>query len=231
MSQEFNVRIKGKIDTQENFEASQDIFLNGELLTVKMNDGTIKFKVGDGVSNFLQLNYTNKYLEDQLKNIPDFSDFVIAEDISGIEQTIPPSFAGYTIENFLLVQNIVDNLNSTEQNKVLSANQGKILNEKITSNSNNISNLSNQQVDINDQLNILNDDVQSFKTSTSQSINNLNNSIDNKINLNGGNFTGIVKANSNTNYDIGQIRNIFLSTSEPTSANGDNGDIWIVYGG
>lgn len=43
----------------------------------------------------------------------------------------------------------------------------------------------------------------------------------------GGDFTGVVKAMSNNAYTTKQLRNITLSTGEPSG--GDNGDIWIKY--
>mgnify|MGYP001022793551 CR=1 FL=1 len=43
----------------------------------------------------------------------------------------------------------------------------------------------------------------------------------------GGTFTGAAIAQSNTNYTTAQIRNIVLSTSDPSG--GNNGDIWIKY--
>jgi hypothetical protein len=43
----------------------------------------------------------------------------------------------------------------------------------------------------------------------------------------GGTFTGAVTAQSNTAYTTRQIRNIVLSTSNPSG--GSNGDIWIKY--
>lgn len=42
-----------------------------------------------------------------------------------------------------------------------------------------------------------------------------------------GTFPGQVVANNNTNYTTKQIRNIILSTGDPTG--GSNGDIWIKY--
>ncbi len=51
----------------------------------------------------------------------------------------------------------------------------------------------------------------------------------NKMNKNGGTFTGIVKAQNNTAYTTKQIRNIYLSSNEPSALYGDNGDIWIKY--
>jgi hypothetical protein len=43
----------------------------------------------------------------------------------------------------------------------------------------------------------------------------------------GGTFTGIATAQSNTSYTTAQVRNIILSTSDPSG--GNNGDIWIKY--
>ena len=53
--------------------------------------------------------------------------------------------------------------------------------------------------------------------------------VDTKMDKTGGTFTGVIKANNNTQYSTAQVRNIVLSTAEPTSSNGSNGDIWIVY--
>jgi hypothetical protein len=43
----------------------------------------------------------------------------------------------------------------------------------------------------------------------------------------GGTFTGKAYAQSNTDYTTSQIRNIVLSTSDPSG--GSNGDVWIKY--
>lgn len=45
--------------------------------------------------------------------------------------------------------------------------------------------------------------------------------------ITGGNFTGISKAHSNTSYTVAQVRNVTLSTSDPTG--GNDGDVWIKY--
>lgn len=47
--------------------------------------------------------------------------------------------------------------------------------------------------------------------------------------ISGGTLTGILVAQNNTAYTTKQVRNIFFSTVEPTDADGDNGDIWIMY--
>ena len=43
----------------------------------------------------------------------------------------------------------------------------------------------------------------------------------------GGTYTGIAKAHPNTSYTVAQLRNVILSTGDPTG--GSNGDIWIKY--
>lgn len=42
-------------------------------------------------------------------------------------------------------------------------------------------------------------------------------------------FTGIPKVSPNANYTVAQIRNIIISTVNPTASDGNNGDIWIKY--
>ena len=43
----------------------------------------------------------------------------------------------------------------------------------------------------------------------------------------GGTFTGIAVGQNNTSYETKQLRNITLSTADPSG--GSNGDIWIKY--
>ena len=57
----------------------------------------------------------------------------------------------------------------------------------------------------------------------------LNNIIDSKAPLASPQFTGAAKVAAGTDYTTGKLRNIFFSTSAPTAADGNNGDIWIVY--
>lgn len=51
--------------------------------------------------------------------------------------------------------------------------------------------------------------------------------LDKKVNLTGGIMTGVLTAQNNTSYTIKQVRNIILSTTDPSG--GGNGDIWIKY--
>ena len=44
----------------------------------------------------------------------------------------------------------------------------------------------------------------------------------------GGTMTGALVAQNNTDYSVAQVRNIIISTSDPSG--GNNGDIWIKIG-
>lgn len=120
----------------------------------------------------------------------DVSAFVTAVDAGAITDTVPQTFEGHQVSEFVLKTDVVNNLTSTATDVPLSAAQGKALNDKIA----------NAQTAANDALP-----------------------------KSGGTLTGIVAAQSNTDYTTKQIRNVILSTSEPTSSDGANGDIWIKY--
>ena len=51
----------------------------------------------------------------------------------------------------------------------------------------------------------------------------------NLISTSGATMAGALVAQNNTNYTTKQVRNVVFSTSEPTSSDGANGDIWIKY--
>ena len=48
-----------------------------------------------------------------------------------------------------------------------------------------------------------------------------------KMNVSGGTMTGALVAQNNANYTTKQVRNVFISTSDPSG--GESGDIWIKY--
>lgn len=76
----------------------------------------------------------------------------------------------------------------------------------------------------NSMTNYVDDNVDTLSTSISNNYQELDSS---KLSKTGGTMTGVLTAQSNTNYTIAQVRNIILSTSDPTG--GSNGDIWIKY--
>lgn len=209
-TKQFNSRIQWKKDTSANWTQNNPVLLNGEIAIVVTNAGETRFKVGDGTSSYTALPFQDEYV---LNKIPNVSEYVMAQDPVGIVDTVPPTFGGYTVDDFTLKSEIVDNTNSTATNVPLSANQGKVLNQAIQQNATNIGNIETE--------------VESINTTVS----GLSSSLSGKLNLSGGTMTGALIAQSNTNYTVGQVRNIYLSTETPTDDVGNNGDIWIVYGG
>lgn len=66
--------------------------------------------------------------------------------------------------------------------------------------------------------------------STLQSgLSTVNANIANKLDKSGGTMTGPLVAKSGINLTIAQVRNIIISTEEPSAEVGSNGDIWIRY--
>ena len=51
--------------------------------------------------------------------------------------------------------------------------------------------------------------------------------ISGKLDKSGGTMTGALVAQNNVNYTTAQVRNVFISTAEPSG--GSNGDIWLQY--
>lgn len=66
---------------------------------------------------------------------------------------------------------------------------------------------------------------------TSNIQNQINNHSQAASRVSAGTFGGKVVGNSTAVATLGdkQFRNITISTSEPTSSQGNNGDVWIVY--
>ena len=55
----------------------------------------------------------------------------------------------------------------------------------------------------------------------------LQSSVNGKVSKSGDTMAGALIAQNNTNYSVAQVRNIIISTSDPSG--GNNGDIWIKY--
>ena len=58
-------------------------------------------------------------------------------------------------------------------------------------------------------------------------ISTLQSSVNGKVSKSGDTMTGALIAQNNTNYSVAQVRNIIISTSNPSG--GNSGDIWIRY--
>ena len=58
-------------------------------------------------------------------------------------------------------------------------------------------------------------------------VSTLQSSVNGKVSKSGDTMTGALVAQNNTNYSVAQVRNIIISTSDPSG--GNSGDIWIKY--
>ena len=63
--------------------------------------------------------------------------------------------------------------------------------------------------------------------SNTDDITALQSSVNGKVSKSGDTMTGALIAQNNTNYSVAQVRNIIMSTAEPSG--GNSGDIWIKY--
>ena len=70
-------------------------------------------------------------------------------------------------------------------------------------------------------------DITTAKTDITTAKTDISNLKTHKMNISGGTMTGALVAQNNANYTTKQVRNIFISTSDPSG--GSNGDIWIKY--
>ncbi len=196
-----DARIKNKRDTATNWEKNNPVLLNGEIIIVDTSSGEVRTKTGDGIKNYKQLPFDDEAIKAQItslsNSIPDVSKYVIAEDAGGIVDTVPETFGGHTVSDFVLKTDVVNNIDSDATDAPLSAKQGKELNGRI-------------------------DDMSALLSTTS-------NQVSQKLSQSGGTMTGALVAQTNTNYDTRQVRNVIISTAAPTASNGSNGDIWVRY--
>ena len=64
-------------------------------------------------------------------------------------------------------------------------------------------------------------------TANAQNISTLQSSVNGKVSKSGDTMAGALIAQNNTDYSVAQVRNIIISTEDPSG--GSNGDIWIKY--
>ena len=147
----------------------------------------------------------------------DVTAFVTAVDAGVITDTVPQTFEGHQVGEFVLKTDVVNNLTSTATNVPLSAAQGKALKDSVNITQDYISTLEDN----------LNDSVNAIKDSVNITQDYISTLDDNKLNKSGGTMTGILTAQSNTSYTTAQVRNIIISPNDPSG--GNNGDIWIKY--
>lgn len=143
-----DARIKNKRDTAANWDKNNPVLLNGEIIIVDTFSGEVRTKTGDGVKTYKQLPFDDEAIKAQItslsNSIPDVSKYVIAEDGGGIVDTVPETFDGHTVADFVLKSEVVNNLSSDATNVPLSAKQGTELNGRIDDMSALLSTTSNQ---------------------------------------------------------------------------------------
>ena len=80
---------------------------------------------------------------------------------------------------------------------------------------------------VNSKVSTMQSDIKTAKTNITNLQTDVTNLKTSKMNISGGTMTGALVAQNNTNYTTKQVRNIIISTEDPSG--GDNGDIWIKY--
>lgn len=150
----------------------------------------------------------------------DVSAFVTAVDAGAITDTVPQTFEGHQVSEFVLKTNVVNNLTSTSTDVPLSAAQGKALNDKVTTAQTTADGANTKATSLESTVNTLSSDNTTNK-------NNITSLTNNKLNKSGGTMTGTLVAQNNTSYTTKQVRNVIISTSSPSG--GSSGDIWIKY--
>ena len=80
---------------------------------------------------------------------------------------------------------------------------------------------------VNSNVSAMKSDITTAKTNITNLKTDVTNLKTSKMNISGGTMAGALVAQNNTNYTTKQVRNIIISTEDPSG--GDNGDIWIKY--
>lgn len=73
-SKKITARIQLRRDTAANWEAKDEVLLDGEKVIVITPSGQTRFKVGDGVKPFSQLQYTDEVLNETISNVKNTAD-------------------------------------------------------------------------------------------------------------------------------------------------------------
>ena len=132
--------------------------------------------------------------------------------ISNVEATTPlnaDTLQGYTADYFATATGLAS-VNST-----VSAMQNDVTTAKAD--------ITTAKADIT----TMKADITTMKSDITTAKTDISNLKTHKMDISGGTMTGALVAQNNANYTTKQVRNIFISTSDPSG--GSNGDIWIKY--
>ena len=155
----FYSRTQEKCDTESNWEAANPVLLKNEVIYIKTADGDVRTKTGDGTSQYKSLPFNDKNFREKVSEKVDkeegkglsTNDYTDAEkaDVAKVKNKANtsdvltktntteftptgdyhPATKKYVDDN---KTSVVDNLESTSATSALSANQGKVINDKIT---------------------------------------------------------------------------------------------------
>lgn len=177
-----------------------DVFTCNNTLIINVN-GTTKARYTPGSRYDETANITVPTKASDIGALPDTTDYVSYTEDSTVEDVTSINadlLQGHNAAYFATASD-VSTLSSTVTTMGNSVNT---LNTKVTNNSNSI------------------DGMQ-------EDISILQNKVIEKMDINGGTMAGELIAQNNANYTTAQVRNIIISTADPSG--GGNGDIWIRY--
>ena len=139
--------------------------------------------------------------------------------ISNIETTTPlnaDTLQGYTADYFATATGLAS-VNST-----VSAMQNDVTTAKAD-----ITTMKSDITTMKSDITTMKSDITTMKSDITTAKADISNLKTHKMDISGGTMTGALVAQNNANYTTKQVRNIFISTSDPSG--GSNGDIWIKY--
>lgn len=191
--------------TDDNLTANRALVSNGSgKVTVS---GVTSTELGylNGVTSNVQTQLNKK-----LETAPVTSVNGQTGDVT-IKADIPDNLVKYTaVSDVQSVDGLnADTLEGHNAAYFATASGLSVTNTQVATNTNNIDTLTSGLSTVNNNISVL------------------QTTMANKLDKSGGTMTGALVAQNNTNYTTAQVRNIIISTADPSG--GSNGDIWIKY--
>ena len=132
--------------------------------------------------------------------------------ISNIETTTPlnaDTLQGYTADYFATATGLAS------------------VNSNVSAMKSDITTMKSDITTMKSDITTMKSDITTMKSDITTAKTDISNLKTHKMDISGGTMTGALVAQNNANYTTKQVRNIFISTSDPSG--GSNGDIWIKY--
>lgn len=148
--------------------------------------------------------------------------FAKSSDVSSIQGSIKTQAS-----EILKAQQAVSNMESTVNGHTTSIelldSNVESLKTTVGDHGTSISNLGTGLENLQSSVAVLNQSIGDIP----DQITKINTALGAKLDKSGGVMNGALVAQGNTNYTIAQVRNVIISTADPSG--GSNGDIWIKY--